>query len=332
MRVNFAAAGFMAYAVCYAPVAAGQPQAQAAHAPAAPVYVAKRTSFGQPSLEGVWASNFLLTMEATPKTPKLAVPESDAKAMAAATATAMANAFEKALDPEAPGMIRSTDGFPIVRGQRRTRAVVEPADGMLPYTPEARSESEQPPKEFPYNNPEDRPAGERCLAGLGLPPLSTLIYANRLQIIQTRDHVLLHTEYGDEVRIVPLTHIHGAKLFYSALGDSIARWEGDTLVIETIGMPDKGRQHLFPTLIVPGEGKVIERLTRVSKTELLYRFTIIDPKTFTAPWLAEFSWFQTSQPIFEHACHEGNYSLPNILAGARHNEAAAKSAVGAATR
>ncbi|WP_309604306.1 hypothetical protein [Phenylobacterium sp.] len=327
MKVYLAVAGLMGCVVCYAPLAAGQPKAQAA-----PVYVAKRTSFGQPSLEGVWASNFLLTLEATPRTPKLIVPEAEAKALAVATSTAMANAFDRALDPEAPGMIRSSDGLPRVRGQRRTRAVVEPADGMLPYTPEARRESRTPPHENPYDNPEDRPSQERCLMGLGPPPLTSLIYANRLQIIQTRDQIVFHTEYGDEVRIISLTDAHEPKIFYSRLGDSIGHWEGDTLIIETIGLPDQDRERKFPTLIVPGDGRVIERLTRVSKTELLYQFTIVDPKTYAAPWLAEFSWFQTRQPIFEHACHEGNYSLPNILAGARHDEASAKAAVGAATR
>ena len=91
-------------------------------------------------------------------------------------------------------------------------------------------------------------------------------------------------------------------------------------------MPDSDRIRLAPTLIVPGEATVIERLTPVSDRELLYQFTVVDPKVYAAPWLAEFSWFRTDKPMYEHACHEGNYSLPNVLAGARHEEAVAKAA------
>jgi hypothetical protein len=101
------------------------------------------------------------------------------------------------------------------------------------------------------------------------------------------------------------------------LGDSIARWEGDTLVIETISLPENERIRAFSDLVVPAESKVIERFTRLSENELLYQYTIEDPKAYSAPWLAEYSLYRTDQRMFEHACHEGNYSLPNILKGAR---------------
>ncbi len=297
--------------------------AAAAAAPARGAYAAPRTAYGQPSLEGVWASNALLMLEATSRTPKLVVPEAEAGPLAKAAAEQMAAGFERGLDPEAPAMLRSLDGFPRVRGERRTRLVVEPADGKVPYTAEARREVQFPPRQS-YDNPEDRPAPERCLSGVGTPPMTTLNYATRLRIVQTRDNVVLHMEYGDDVRIVPFAAAHGPRATQtSQLGDSIAHWEGDTLVIETVAQPDSNRRHAFPTLLVPGEATVIERLTRVSKTELDYQFTVIDPKTFTGPWLGEFSWSASSQPMYEHACHEGNYSLPNILAGARHAEAQA---------
>ncbi|HEV2530312.1 hypothetical protein [Phenylobacterium sp.] len=331
MTVKRLAASLLACALLPLPAAAaGVAQARgrtAAPPPGQAAYVAPRTASGQPSLEGVWASNALLLLESTPRTPELTVPEPEAKALASAAAEAQAAGLDRALDPEAPAMLRATDGFPRVRGVRHTRLVVEPADGKIPYTPQARREAMGLGKPPSYDNPEDRPPVERCLVGLGAPPLTMLNYANRLQILQTRDHVVLHVEYGDDVRIIPFSATHGPP-FKSQLGDSIARWEGDTLVIETVGLSDTNRRRLFPTLIVPGDSKVIERLTRVSKTELVYQFTIIDPKTFTAPWLAEFSWFQTPQPMFEHACHEGNYSLPNILAGARQEEAAKAAAQG----
>jgi hypothetical protein len=207
--------------------------------------------------------------------------------------------------------------------------VVLPADGKLPLTPQARKamDAKSPPRSL--DNPEQRSAAERCLLGLGLPPLTGFIFENVLQVVVTPGHVVLHTEYGDEVRIVPLGAAHGPRAIPSRLGDSVGHWEGRTLVIETVGLPDAERGRGFPNYLVPGDSTVIERLTPVSDRELLYQFTVVDPKTYTAPWLAEFSWFRTQTPPFEHACHEGNYSLPNILAGARHEEAVAKSAAAA---
>ena len=121
----------------------------------------------------------------------------------------------------------------------------------------------------------------------------------------------------------------GKETTNSLMGNDVkskAVWEGKTLVIETIGMPAKDEIRPFPTLFVQPTAKVIERYTRVSKTELLYQYTVVDPAIYTAPWLAEYSLFASSKPIYEFACHEGNYSLPNILAGARRAEQQAAAA------
>lgn len=298
------------------------PPATAAGAPsAAPAYAA-RTSFGRPDLEGMWSANFLMTFEATADAPALVVPEAEARKLAATRAKAAAAFFDGSLDPEVPALLNSVDGLPLVRGERRTRLVTLPADGRLPYTPAARAELQAPPPDGKFDNPEDRPNAERCLVGDGQPPFSTLTFGDQLQILQTRDHVVLHSEYGDDIRVVPFAARHRPGVFRSRLGDSIARWEGRTLVIETTGLPDADRYRLFPALIVSGDSTVVERLTRLSARELLYQFTVIDPKVFSAPWSAEFSWYATSKRMFEHACHEGNYSLAGILAGARHDEAA----------
>lgn len=287
-------------------------------------YVAPRTSFGQPSLEGVWTANFILPLEATPQAPMLTLPEPAAKAMAAAIVKMIANQFEEQLDPEVPEAVRNSDGLAIVRGQRRTRAIIEPASGILPITPEARKELVPNPPLGSMDNYEERPNWERCIAGMGRAPVATTGAANPRLLIQTRDQFVFHTEYGAETRIIPYTDKHQPSLFHTALGDSIARWEGETLVIETIGMEEKDRLRLFPTMIVSGDAKVIERLTRIAENELLYQFTVVDPKVYTAPWLAEFSLYKTDQRFFEHACHEGNYSLPHILQGARVADAKAK--------
>ena len=266
--------------------------------------------------------NFILPMEAPPGTPQLVVSEKDAKAVAAAVGKALSDQFAAGLDPELPSLVPLSDGLPIVRGQRRTRAVVLPADGRLPYTAAARKEAEGSPPDSASDNPEQRPNAERCLVGAGQPPLSSFSLDSEIQIVRTRDAVVIHVEYGDDVRVIPLATEHAPRALWSRLGDSIGRWEGNTLVIETVGMPDADRYRLAPTLIVPGDSTVIERLTPISDRELLYQFTVVDPKVYAAPWQGEFSWFRTKMPMYEHACHEGNYSLPNILAGARADEKA----------
>jgi len=132
---------------------------------------------------------------------------------------------------------------------------------------------------------------------------------------------VIHTEYGDEARIIPLAAEHKPKALHTPLGDSIARWEGETLVVETIGLPANDRVRFFSNLVVPEHATVIERFTRVAENELLYQYTVEEPSTYTAPWLAEYSLYQTSQRMFEHACHEGNHSLPNILLAQRMKDA-----------
>jgi hypothetical protein len=308
-------------AAAQAPTAAA-PAAQPAHVPtetrADPNL--PRTSFGHPSIEGVWGSNFVLPLEGSPKVPMLVAPEPAAKAMAAAFAKGIGDALDRQLDPEVPETMRNVEGLPIVRGERRTRAVVIPADGMLPYTPEARAEASRGQGGGGYDNIEERPNWERCVRSLGQPPVFPIGAGNPREFFQTPNEVIVHTEYGDEARIIPYTDKHKPKMFWSLLGDSIARWEGNTLVIETIGLPEKDRVRLFPSFIVSSEATVIERYTRLSQDELLYQFTVIDPKVYTAPWLGEFSIYKSNGRLFEHACHEGNYSVPNILRAARIKE------------
>jgi hypothetical protein len=307
---------------------------------AAADYKAPRTSFGQPDLQGVWNTHFILPMESRPDTPSLTLPEPEAQAFARKLAVEVANLAVFAQDPEVAEISGDTSRsqLAIVRGQRRTRQVVEPADGKLPLVAAARAQmrlieqalrtQSEPP--FPTDGPEARPNWERCVVGFGQPPIVSTSDINPRQIVQTRDAVVILTEYGPDLRIVPFTDKHGPAIQASALGDSIARWDGDTLVIETVGMPAKDTIRPFPTLFVTASAKVLERYTRVSPSELLYQYTVVDPLIYTGPWLAEYSLYRTDKPILEFACHEGNYSLPNILAGARERERQART--GSATR
>ena len=297
---------------------------------AATDYHAPRNALGQPDLQGVWNTHFFLPMEARPDMPSLTLPEAEATAYARKLNAEAGKLEIFAQDPEVAEIRRdpSRSSLAIVKGQRRTRQVVQPADGMLPLTPAARGQlrfieqalrtQSEPP--FPTDGPEQRPNWERCVVGWGQPPVLSTSDINPRQIVQTRDAVVLLSEYGPDLRIIPFADKHGPLLQATALGDAIAHWEGDTLVIETIGLPAKDAIRPFPTLFVSAKAKVIERYTRVSKTELLYQYTVIDPAIYTAPWLAEYSLYSTDKPILEFACHEGNYSLPNILAGARQRE------------
>jgi hypothetical protein len=285
-------------------------------------YTAPRTSFGQPSLEGIWTQNFVILMESTTQAPMLVLPEASAKQMADAVAKGIGDSLDRALDPEVPELMKAADGLPIVRGERRTRSVVLPADGKLPYTEAARKESR---RGAPSNNAEhieQRPNWERCITSLGLPPVTGVgtTSANPRQFIQTPGQIVIHTEYGDEARIIPFAVTHKPKALHSPIGDSIARWEGETLVVETIGLPDNDRVRAFSNLVVGADSTVIERFTRVAENELLYQYTVEDPSIYSAPWLAEYSLYKTSQRMFEHACHEGNLSVPHILMAQRENE------------
>src|SRR5258708_4343784 len=138
------AAGLMACAVGFAVSAAAAPHAAA-----------------KPTLEGAWFVNFILPMEATPKTPNLVLPEAEAKVVAKALGKELSDLFATTfLDPELPQLVEHMDGLPIVRGQRRTRALVQPADGRMPYTAAARKEADAPPPDMPLDNPEQRPNAE----------------------------------------------------------------------------------------------------------------------------------------------------------------------------
>src|SRR5258708_2031874 len=141
------AAGLMAGAVGFAVSAAAAP------------HPARKAV--QPPLEGSWLVNVILPMEATPKTPNLVVPEAEAKVVAAAFGKELSDLFANTfLDPELPQLVEHMDGLPIVRGQRRTRALVQPADGRMPYTAAARKEADAPPPDAPLDNPEQRPNAE----------------------------------------------------------------------------------------------------------------------------------------------------------------------------
>ena len=223
--------------------------------------------------------------------------------------------------------------YTVVDGQIRTSLVVDPADGHVPpYNEAARKrlaalratptsdqrENNDPTAEPPgaFDNPEQRPLGERCLLGFGStsgpPALPDYFYNDLHQIVETSDSILILTEMVHDARIIRMNAEHLPKNIRRWMGDSVGHWEGDTLVVDTTNFNDKTRFRGATEDL-----HVVERFTRVDNKTLLYRFTVEDPNTWDKPWTGEYTWPATDKPIYEYACHEGNYALGDILRGAR---------------
>ena len=171
----------------------------------------------------------------------------------------------------------------------------------------------------PYDDPELRPLAERCLLGFGStggPPILPVSYNNLKRIVQTEDHVMILIEMVHDVRMIRMNAEHAPPDIRSWLGDSVGRWEGDTLVVDTTNFND------HPALRNASRNlHVVERFSRIDENTLLYQFTVDDPTVWTAPWSGEYVWPATQNRVYEYACHEANYSFGGILRGARILEA-----------
>jgi hypothetical protein len=227
--------------------------------------------------------------------------------------------------------------YMVVDGQIRTSIVIDPPDGHVPPansaarqrgrggrglptsdTGESQDVSAAPRGQF--DDPEQRPLSERCLLGFGStsgpPALPDYFYNDLHQIVETPDSIMILTEMVHDARIVRMNALHLPNNIRRWMGDSVGHWEGDTLVIDTTNFTDKTRFRGSTENL-----HVVERLKRIDDKTLLYRFTVEDPDTWDRPWTGEMTWPATSQPIYEYACHEGNYALGDVLRGARHQEA-----------
>jgi len=214
-----------------------------------------------------------------------------------------------------------------VVGSRRTSLVVDPPDGRIPMTPAgARRQAEQAAKRVrPPAGPEDRTLTERCINVLTTgPPMVPGPYNNNVQLFQTPQLVAIYGEMIHDTRVVPVgTQAHLPSSIRQWLGDSRGHWEGDTLVVETTNFTDK--------TVFRGSTEalhLVERFTRVDANTLLYEFTVTDPASWTRPWSVALPMTRSSDKIYEYACHEGNFGLASILAGARADERADRSAHG----
>lgn len=324
---------------------AGSPAALAAAAllsAAAPAadYVPPRDEFGAPDLSGVWSIATRTDLERPPRFERLALSAAEARAFEERARAAAARA-DGPSDPErpAPAAGRGVGGYnafwmdpgdrlAVVDGRPRSSILVEPEDGRLPYSERGRANlAAAMARRQSYDGPETRPVGERCMIGFGStagPPKLPVLYNNLTRIVQTRDHVVLAAEMNHDARIARIGGApRRAPPFNRWLGDSRGRWEGDTLVVVTTGFhPQQSlRSSLDHRFYASPEMKVTERFTRTGEDALLYRFTVEDPENYSRPWSGELPMRRSDERMFEYACHEGNYALPGILAGARRAEA-----------
>jgi hypothetical protein len=302
-----------------------------------------RTPDGKPDLNGVWSNSSVTQLNRPANTP-LIVDEARAKQIAGGNVMVRrAEADAKPSNPnEGAPSDRNTDagynafwmdpGMTLARinGQYRTSWVVEPADGQAPLSELARAQARRSAarQRQPPSGPEDMAPNDRCLIGSrgsGGPGMLNNLYNNNYQIVQTRDSVGIWIEMVHDVRTIPIFPSKAAaqaghrppalKLW---LGDSVAWWEGEALVVETTNVnPEQGN---YGPIFLSDRGKVTERFRRASADQINYDFEVEDPVFYTAPWKAQMSLNAMNGQVYEYACHEGNYALEGMLAGARAEE------------
>jgi hypothetical protein len=333
----------------------GQPSSQPAKpAPAKAAAKSKtwtmpRTADGHPDLQGVWTNATITRMERLPEfNGKLNLTEAEAAKFEKGDHEA---AEEK---PGAEGVnlggqvfSGANAGYNVlfidrgselarVDGVKRSSLIVDPPDGKVPPRAQAqgggagggrggagRAGAAAGGRGFggQYDTVKNRPVSERCLVGFGStsgPPMMPVLYNNNYEIVQTPDAVMILVEMVHDVRVIRMNAQHDPPEVRKWLGDSIGTWEGDTLVVDTTNFNGQTRFRGSSENL-----HVIERFTRADANSILYRVTIDDPTVFSKQWTMEYPFAATPGPVYEYACHEGNYAMTDILGGARKTEAEA---------
>jgi len=287
-----------------------------------------KTAWGQPDLQGVWdfrtitplqrpeqfGDRAFLTTEEAATLELEAVSRDDRLLHASARRT------------EAGGNVGAYNNFWMDRGTRtietrRTSLIVDPPNGRMPQQTMAAAARADARREYRADHPadswSDRSTFDRCILGFNTgPPMTPGGYNQNMQVFQTEDHLVILNEMVHDSRIIPIDGSPRPGI-ESWTGESRGHWEGDTLVIETTNFTDKTRWRGSTS-----EMTLVERLTRQDDDTLVYEFTVNDPNTWRQPWSAEIPMRLGDQPLFEYACHEGNYSMEGILSGARADERA----------
>ena len=298
--------------------------------PAAPAMAqdGPRTAWGAPDLQGVWDFRTITPLQRPERygDREFLTQEEAATLEQGAVDRDQRLLLAEARRTEAGGSVGAYNNFWMDRGTRtietrRTSLIVDPPNGRMPEMSEAgqaRAAARRERRaEHPADSWLDRSTFDRCILGFNTgPPMTPGGYNQNMQVFQTEDAVVILNEMVHDSRIIP---IDGAPRtgIESWTGESRGSWEGDTLVIETDNFTDKTRwRGSSPNMTL------VERLTRQDDDTLVYTFTVTDPDTWTQPWTAEIPMRRGEQPLYEYACHEGNYSMEGILSGARADERA----------
>lgn len=298
-----------------------------------------RTADGKPDLQGIWTN---ATQTPLQRPEEFGLQGFLTAAEAADQEQGWRDRIERYSTPSDPARAAPTDrntqagynGFWIdrgtnaiqINGEYRTSIVVDPANGRIPYlegdrpTNDLRAQWRAMPGVAPYDAPELRPLGERCLLAFGSssgPPMLPVMYNNNYQIVQTEDYLLIMVEMVHDARIIPLNQDPHATDLQKWMGDSVGHWEGDTLVVET-----KNFNRLQSYRGSSDQLTVTERFELIAQDKIKYSFTMEDPLSYQRSWTGEIAMNRRpdNEPMYEYACHEGNYAFAGIMGGARELE------------
>jgi hypothetical protein len=305
--------------------------------PPADKWTAARTPDGHPDLQGIWTTHtftplarparyksqeFLTDQEATELSTLLV--QDDVDPLVTGIFGASDEERRKRVAQNDPThydnalWLTAPDQKPL--SSNRTSLIYDPPDGKIPaMTPDALKRVAARRAVAGFDSYENRPLPERCISWPHEgPPMLPPPYNDVLQIMQTPGYVLVVRELATAPRLIPTNGgPHVSEHIRLWAGDSRGRWEGDTFVVDTTNFTDKSAFQGSTAAL-----HVVERFTRVSADKIIYRFTVDDPNTWTRSWSAEIPMLATKGPLYEYACHEGNYGLPDILRGARFMERA----------
>ena len=303
-------------------------------------WVMPRTASGKPDLQGIWTNKTL-----TPLTRSQEFTE--IRALSAEQVARLESGHQEYLtaefadsDPDRGAGFgaqagddgNTEDGYnefwkdlgtriQQINGEYRSSIIIDPLNGQIPYLGDPRARFRRDPSApGRFDGPEARPLAERCLLAFGShsgPPMLPVMYNNNYQFVQTDDYVLILAEMAHDARIIRIDDDHHLAGMKKWMGDSIGHWDGDTLIVETLGF---NSQQSFRG--ASENLKVTERFSRVSESGILYSFTVEDPTVFSQAFTGElmFNARPDHESMYEYACHEGNYALAGILAGARQLE------------
>jgi len=284
-------------------------------------YRAPRLPDGHADMEGIWKNSNLTPLERPQEFTQLTITAADAARLKAQYLAGTGGPNQ----PDDPGRGLEDRNIEPIRGELRSSQIIEPQDGRIPWNDANKGKPAELRRTVlnALDHPEERPAIERCLSSNGAPPMQPNLDGNIYQFVQTPATTVIVSEWAHDARIIRMNGTHSPATITSWLGDSKGWWEKDTLVIETKYFAPSSAVRLNARYIyfVSPQTVVIERFTRVSDNELNYVFTVSDPTFYTRPWTGETHLLRSKDRMYEYACHEGNYSMRNILEAARANDA-----------